>query len=116
MNNISQVTSIIDEDNCIGCTKCVSVCPNNAIIGMKNFIHVIIEQWCFSCNACIPVCPTDCISKKNKTISSSPSAENFAIKNIYKSEKQEEIKYFDIDKIDGVTMSEELEIFLHEKD
>ena len=116
MDNNRPVVSVIDEDNCIGCTKCVSVCPNEAIIGAKNFIHVIIEQWCYSCSACISVCPTDCISKINKASRPSYNVENFAKKNSGSLKESEDTRYFDIDQVDEVVISNELKTFLHEKD
>ncbi len=54
----------IREEDCIGCTKCIQVCPVDAILGAAKFMHTIIEQNCTGCDLCIPVCPTDCIEIK----------------------------------------------------
>lgn len=51
----------IDEPSCIGCTRCVEVCPVDAIIGTAHFSHTVIASDCTGCELCIPVCPVDCI-------------------------------------------------------
>jgi electron transport complex protein RnfB len=51
----------IDEDLCIGCTKCIQACPVDAIIGTSKAMHSIIPSECMGCDLCIPVCPVDCI-------------------------------------------------------
>lgn len=53
--------AIIDEPLCIGCTRCVEVCPVDAIIGAATFSHTVIAADCTGCELCIPVCPVDCI-------------------------------------------------------
>lgn len=54
--------AFIDESNCIGCTKCLVVCPTDAIIGAKKKLHTIVPNYCTSCSKCLDVCPTNCIS------------------------------------------------------
>lgn len=51
----------IDEDGCIACTKCLTVCPVNAISGAAKLMHTVIENECTGCGLCLPVCPTDCM-------------------------------------------------------
>jgi len=51
----------IDEDRCIGCTKCIQACPVDAIIGTSKAMHSIIPSECMGCDLCIPACPVDCI-------------------------------------------------------
>ena len=51
----------IDENTCIGCTKCLPVCPVDAIIGAQKQLHVILSDLCTGCGLCIPPCPVDCI-------------------------------------------------------
>lgn len=51
----------IVEDLCIGCTRCITVCPTDSITGAPKFMHEIIEQQCSGCELCLEVCPTDCI-------------------------------------------------------
>lgn len=52
----------IDEAVCIGCVRCVEVCPVDAIVGAHRFLHTVIEADCTGCELCIPACPVDCIS------------------------------------------------------
>jgi electron transport complex protein RnfB len=53
--------AVIDEDVCIGCTKCIQACPVDAIIGAAQQMHTIIEAHCTGCELCLPPCPVDCI-------------------------------------------------------
>ena len=52
----------IQEDACIGCTKCIAVCPVDAIIGTEQWMHTVITAECIGCTLCIPACPVDCIT------------------------------------------------------
>ena len=54
--------AVIDEDICIGCTKCIQACPVDAIVGASKLMHTVIASWCTGCELCIPPCPVDCIS------------------------------------------------------
>jgi len=53
--------AVIDEDQCIGCTKCIQVCPVDAILGTAKQMHTVIADHCTGCELCIPPCPVDCI-------------------------------------------------------
>jgi electron transport complex protein RnfB len=54
--------AVIDEAICIGCTKCIQVCPVDAIVGASKLMHTVIASWCTGCELCIPPCPVDCIA------------------------------------------------------
>lgn len=54
--------AVIEEPICIGCTKCIQVCPVDAIVGASKLMHTVIASWCTGCELCIPACPVDCIS------------------------------------------------------
>jgi electron transport complex protein RnfB len=54
--------AVIDEAVCIGCTKCITACPVDAIVGASKFMHTVIASWCTGCELCIPPCPVDCIA------------------------------------------------------
>ncbi|ANZ22784.1 electron transport complex protein RnfB [Buchnera aphidicola (Diuraphis noxia)] len=56
----------IDEENCVGCSKCVLFCPVDAIIGAPNFIHTVLQNFCTGCNICLLHCPTNCIKIKTR--------------------------------------------------
>jgi Na+-translocating ferredoxin:NAD+ oxidoreductase subunit B len=51
----------IREAECIGCTKCISACPVDAIIGSGKLMHAVITEQCTGCGLCIEPCPVDCI-------------------------------------------------------
>lgn len=51
----------IDEARCIGCAKCLVVCPTDAIVGAERYLHTVITQDCIGCELCLPPCPVDCI-------------------------------------------------------
>ncbi|HET7359712.1 MAG TPA: RnfABCDGE type electron transport complex subunit B [Rhodanobacteraceae bacterium] len=49
------------EADCIGCTKCIQVCPVDAIVGAGKRMHTVIADHCTGCELCVPACPVDCI-------------------------------------------------------
>ena len=54
--------AVIDEDACIGCTKCIQACPVDAIVGATKLMHTVIADLCTGCELCLPPCPVDCIA------------------------------------------------------
>ncbi len=54
-------TAIIREAECIGCTKCLPVCPVDAIIGSTKKLHHVLPDECTGCGLCVEPCPVDCI-------------------------------------------------------
>ncbi|HJU26075.1 MAG TPA: RnfABCDGE type electron transport complex subunit B, partial [Rhodanobacteraceae bacterium] len=54
--------AVIDEDACIGCTKCIQACPVDAIVGASKLMHTVIPELCTGCELCLPPCPVDCIA------------------------------------------------------
>ncbi|HEY8683737.1 MAG TPA: RnfABCDGE type electron transport complex subunit B [Rhodanobacter sp.] len=51
----------IVEADCIGCTKCIQVCPVDAIVGASKLMHTVLADDCSGCELCVPACPVDCI-------------------------------------------------------
>ncbi len=51
----------IRHEHCIGCTKCITACPVDAVIGSAKHMHTILAEACTGCDLCIEVCPVDCI-------------------------------------------------------
>ncbi len=51
----------IDEARCIGCARCLPVCPVDAIVGAPRQMHTVIAAQCTGCELCLPPCPVDCI-------------------------------------------------------
>jgi electron transport complex protein RnfB len=56
------MVAIIDEERCIGCTKCLPPCPVDAIVGAPRLMHTVVAELCTGCELCIAPCPVDCIS------------------------------------------------------
>ncbi len=51
----------IDESQCVGCARCLEVCPVDAIVGARNMMHTVIAAECIGCRLCLEPCPVDCI-------------------------------------------------------
>jgi electron transport complex protein RnfB len=56
--------AFIDEAACIGCAKCLPVCPTDAILGATKRMHTVVASDCTGCELCIIACPVDCITLK----------------------------------------------------
>lgn len=56
-----RMIAVIDEPNCIGCTKCIQACPVDAIVGATRAMHTVVTDLCTGCNLCVAPCPTQCI-------------------------------------------------------
>jgi Na+-translocating ferredoxin:NAD+ oxidoreductase subunit B len=54
----------INENLCVGCTKCFKRCPSDAIMGANNMIHIVFADACVGCEKCFEVCPTECIEMR----------------------------------------------------
>jgi len=57
-----RTVAIIDEAVCIGCTKCIQVCPVDAILGAPQVMHSVLTDECTGCGLCLVPCPVDCIA------------------------------------------------------
>lgn len=53
--------AVIDEAECVGCTKCIEACPVDAIIGSAKLMHTVLSELCTGCGLCVAPCPVDCI-------------------------------------------------------
>ena len=49
----------VQEELCIGCTKCFKACPTDAIMGAAKQIHAVFREACTACGKCVDVCPTE---------------------------------------------------------
>lgn len=56
---------VVDEDLCVRCNACVTVCPVAAIEADDEGKITINEVACRSCGLCMPMCPTAAIQLKN---------------------------------------------------
>lgn len=101
----NQKVSIV-EDECIGCKKCINVCPVDAIVGASNMMHSIIDDICTGCELCIEPCPVDCIeiieiSNKAAKEPRKKSQEFFNIKeSLINDKKRSKLKNFSNENID----------------
>lgn len=57
----ARTVAFIIEEDCIGCTKCLSPCPVDAILGTNKQMHTVIAVECTGCELCVAPCPVDCI-------------------------------------------------------
>ncbi|HET7371093.1 MAG TPA: RnfABCDGE type electron transport complex subunit B [Gammaproteobacteria bacterium] len=58
---LAPAVAVIDEETCIGCTRCIQACPVDAIVGAAKLMHTVIAAECTGCELCLPPCPVDCI-------------------------------------------------------
>ena len=53
---------LIKKDYCIGCNKCVNVCPGNLIrLGEDQKAYIKYPQDCWGCTSCLKECPVSAI-------------------------------------------------------
>lgn len=58
------MVAVIDEQRCIGCTRCLPACPVDAIIGAPRLMHTVLSHECTGCQLCVAECPMDCIEMR----------------------------------------------------
>ena len=58
---VPTLVASIQEDECIGCTKCIAACPTDAIVGASRLMHTVLPGHCTGCDLCLVPCPVDCI-------------------------------------------------------
>lgn len=51
------VSYYIDPEKCQACTTCARRCPVDAIISVKQQIHIVDQDKCLKCGTCFEVCP-----------------------------------------------------------
>ncbi len=51
------ISYYIDPTKCRACLICARRCPEEAITGAKNQVHVIDQEKCIKCETCYDVCP-----------------------------------------------------------
>jgi len=62
---LSNVTTLaIDQEKCIGCGRCVDVCPHRIIAMTNGKAAVNDKDRCIECGACSKNCPVGAITVK----------------------------------------------------
>lgn len=56
-------TIMIIPDLCKGCSKCVRICPADAIEGKLKEVYTIVQDKCIKCGACIEACSFNAIEE-----------------------------------------------------
>ncbi|MDD5030026.1 MAG: RnfABCDGE type electron transport complex subunit B [Rhodoferax sp.] len=59
-----QCVAWVDEERCIGCTRCIRKCGSDAIVGALKQMHTVLPEACYACGLCQAECPTDAIIMK----------------------------------------------------
>jgi heterodisulfide reductase subunit A len=65
---IEAATAVVNEETCVGCKECISVCPYTAIefLADKNKAYVV-EALCKGCGTCVGACLSKSIALKHFT-------------------------------------------------
>ena len=60
---LKDVTTLeYNEDKCIGCGMCTTVCPHMVFDIVGNKAHIINKDQCMECGACAMNCPEEAIT------------------------------------------------------
>ena len=54
------MTAVVDKEKCVGCGRCVDVCPVEAI-KVEEGMAIIEGEKCVGCGACTSECPCEAI-------------------------------------------------------
>ncbi len=58
---------VLNDDNCVGCTRCLKICPTEAIRLREGKARIIGEK-CIDCGECIRICPNHAKSAITDTL------------------------------------------------
>jgi Pyruvate/2-oxoacid:ferredoxin oxidoreductase delta subunit len=59
-------------ENCIGCERCVAVCPGLVLEMAEGKSKVVRGEWCIGCEHCGAVCPTEAILPEESGLDKHP--------------------------------------------
>jgi len=52
---------ILDQEKCVNCKTCISICPMGVYEDEYDFIKVVKEEDCIACMGCVAACPVEAI-------------------------------------------------------
>ena len=55
-------TLLLHEEKCIGCGRCMEVCPHGVFAMNGKKVRIINKRYCMECGACQKNCPVEAIS------------------------------------------------------
>ncbi|NLK71831.1 MAG: 4Fe-4S binding protein, partial [Clostridiales bacterium] len=55
----------LDSDKCVGCGRCIEVCPHNVFRILKGKAEIIDKDDCMECGACAKNCAFNAIEVKS---------------------------------------------------
>jgi NAD-dependent dihydropyrimidine dehydrogenase PreA subunit len=55
----------LDAEKCIGCGRCVEVCPHGVFVVEERKSRIVARDACMECGACARNCPGDALWVKN---------------------------------------------------
>jgi NAD-dependent dihydropyrimidine dehydrogenase PreA subunit len=58
----SVATLVLDQETCIGCQRCVQVCPHAVFEMVKKRARIMDLDDCMECGACALNCPVDALT------------------------------------------------------
>jgi nitroreductase/Pyruvate/2-oxoacid:ferredoxin oxidoreductase delta subunit len=63
---------VVNTKACIGCSRCVSVCPSFVLEMAEDKSAVVRGEWCIGCGHCGAVCPTEAIDREGSCFERHP--------------------------------------------
>ena len=55
------VTLALDQEKCVGCGKCLEVCPHEVFALEAGKARIVDRDGCMECGACAKNCPTEAV-------------------------------------------------------
>ena len=63
---------VVNTKACMGCSRCVSVCPSFVLEMAEDKSAVVRGEWCIGCGHCGAVCPTEAIDREGSCFETHP--------------------------------------------